>query len=550
MDPYWYKDAVIYAVDVEKFADGDGDGIGDFRGLLERLDYIADLGVTCLWVLPFYPSPRRDNGYDVTDYFGVDPRFGTLADFVQLVRACGERGMRVLIDIVVNHTSDRHPWFVAARHDPVSRFRDYYIWADPPPAIPPGWANAFPGETDGVWTYDAVARAYYYHRFYDFQPQLDMANDEVRHEVRRILDFWCALGVSGFRIDALPIMFGHDPCVPSPRYPQLWLRELRSHVSSVREDAALIGEVDLSPSQLSEYFGDGDGLHMLLDFFLDAHVFLALATECKDPILRSLRQLPAPPHPGQWVNFLRNLDELNLGWLTAAERETVYERFAPTEDMRIYDRGIRRRLAPILQNDRRRLELVYSLLFSLPGTPILAYGDEIGMGENLEQPGRDAVRVPMQWSRARNGGFSSAPKSRLVRAVLSEGAFGYQQLNVADQQRDSGSLLNWMRELIRARRSCPEFGHGSWSALESGTSAVLAHQCVWKDGKVIAVHNLSAEEQPLSLDLRDHHAFSLEPVFGVAQPCIDGGRCAMSLPPYGYQWVRTLAAPEERRASW
>lgn len=551
-DP-WYKNAVVYAVDVEKYADSNGDGIGDLAGLTSRIDHIAGLGVTCLWLLPFYPSPRRDNGYDVIDHYSVDPRFGTLDDFIHLVHSAGERGIRVLIDIVADHTSVDHPWFCAARRDKHSRFRDYYIWTDSPPALPIGRQTAFPGEPGGetVWTYDPIARSYYYHRFYDFQPQLDMSNREVRRELERIIDFWLALGVAGFRIDALPIMFGHDPAVPRRRYPALWLRELRAYVQQRSETAALLGEVDLAPGQLSEYFGDGDGLHMLLDFYLDAHLFLALASERKDAVLTALRQLPAPPHPGQWVNFLRNLDELNLGWLTAEERELIYSRFGPDPDMRIYDRGLRRRLAPMLGGDRKRLELTWSLLFSLPGTPMLTYGDEIGIGENLEQPGRDAARVPMQWSSERNGGFSSVRSENLVRPVVSGGRFGYQTLNVRAQAQDEKSFLNWFKTLVAARRSCPEIGSGSWSVLDTGSPSVLAHQCVWKDGTVVMVHNLSREMQPIALDLRDHRRVTVQPIFGPPDICEpEPGVCAVEVEPYGYRWLRVLPTPDTREGSW
>lgn len=390
MHEEWYKSAIFYAIDVEKFADGDGDGVGDFHGLLEHLDYIDQLGVTCVWLLPFYPSPRRDNGYDVTDYYSVDPRLGTLDDVVTFVRAAGERGIRVMVDLVMNHTSDEHPWFQAARRDRASRFRGYYTWTDSPDVLSPhsGHGSAFPGEEHSVWTFDETAGQFYYHPFYSFEPDLDFDNAEVVTEAHRVMDFWLSFGVAGFRMDAVPIMLGLDgPRVEQPRDPHGILRGFARLAAERRPGAVLLGEVDVDPGQLVKYFGDGDELNMLLNFLLNDSLFLALTTERSQPVLRALEQLPAPPPHCQWVNFLRNLDELNLGWLSAEDRETVCARLAPDEGMRIYARGIRRRLAPLLDGDRARLELAFSLLFSLPGSPLLTYGDEIGLGDDLSVPG-------------------------------------------------------------------------------------------------------------------------------------------------------------------
>lgn len=540
MSEPWYKTAVIYAIDVARFFDSDGDGWGDLRGVANRLDYLASLGVTCLWLLPFFPSPRLDNGYDITEHYGVDPRLGTLQDFVDLVERAGERGMRVMIELIVNHTSDKHPWFLAGRRDPSSRFHDYYIWETSPPPLPPGHRNAFPTQEPSLWTYDEVAGQYYYHMFYRFQPQLDATNPEVREEIKRILDFWLALGVCGFRFDAVPIMVGHDPAVPREREPRAWLREFRTHAISRNPCAVLLGEVDLHAYQLVEYFGSGDQLNMLLDFFLNSHMFASFAAREKGPLLRAMRQLPATPATGQWVNFLRNLDELNLSWLPLEERDVVYEAFAPDEDMRIYERGIARRLAPMLR-DRRRIELAFSLLFSMPGTPLIAYGDEIGLGEDMSLPGREPVRVPMQWSAGRNAGFSSADPSHLVQPVVTKGPFGHRKVNVEDQEDDAGSLLNWFRLLVRTWRGCPEFGLGSWHPIDSTSSRVLAHIVIWRNGTVVALHNFSPEQEELTVDVTEHRGERLLDLFGNAtQQDLGKDRFRVALPAYGYQWYRVL----------
>ncbi|WP_433631340.1 alpha-amylase family protein [Halomicrococcus sp. NG-SE-24] len=389
----WYQDATVYSVDLKAFRDADGDGIGDFQGLTESLDYFSRLGIDCIWLLPFYPTPGRDNGYDVMDYYGVDSRLGTLGDFVEFVRAAESRGIRVVVDLVVNHTSDQHPWFQAAREDPDSKYRDFYLWADEEPDLHPDRGPIFPGEEDHVWSYDEAADAYYYHRFYHFQPDLNVANPAVREEVKKIIGFWLELGVDGFRIDAAGLLTQTKGLAEGPLDdPHGFLREMREFVSRRRSDAVLLAEADRPPAELGEYFGDGDEMHLLLNFQLNARLVLALARGESAPLAYVLDELPDPPEGAGWANFLRNLEELNIGALTEAEQADVYEAFAPDEDMRIYDRGIRRRLAPILDGDRDRIELAYSLLFSLPGTPVVVYGDEMGMGEDLNQPGRFAVR--------------------------------------------------------------------------------------------------------------------------------------------------------------
>ncbi len=540
-DELWYKNAIVYAIDVELFQDSDNDGIGDFPGLTSRLPYLARLGVTCIWLLPFYRTPNRDNGYDIEDYYSIDPRHGTLEDFVEFVHRAGEHGIRVVADLVVNHTSDRHPWFQAARRDPASRYRDYYVWAQNPPPIPPDGGTIFPGQENSVWTWDEVGRAYYYHRFYHFEPELKAANPDVQEEIYRIMDFWLSFGVSGFRVDAASHMIAEKGGLDSTRPPDPHgiLKEMRRFVSDRRPGTVLLGESDVRVEEVADYFGAGDELNLLFNFLLDNYLFLALAREEAEPLASVLNLIPSIPHEGQWVNFLRNLDELDLERLTEEERQDVYRVFAPDEDMRIYGRGIRRRMAPMLGGDRRKLEMAYSLLFSLPGSPMLVYGDEIGMGEDLSLDGRDAVRTPMQWSKGRNAGFSGAAKSALRNPVVDEEPFSYREVNVAAQEEDPESLLSWMRALIGVRRRCPEFGWGPWRLIHSDEPGVFAHRCEWRGGHVAAVHNLRGEGCTATLRLAPEVRDGYEELLGGARHELDpDGGLRVELGPYGYLWLR------------
>ncbi|NLX08127.1 MAG: trehalose synthase [Chloroflexi bacterium] len=538
----WYKDAIIYSLDVETFQDSNGDGVGDFEGLIRRLDYLAALNVTCIWLLPFFPSPNRDNGYDVTDYYGVDPRLGSLGDFVEFVHQAHNNGMRVMIDLVVNHTSIDHPWFQAAREGPSSPFYDYYVWSKEKPEDAHEDV-VFPGVQESIWTYDRKAKAYYLHHFYDHQPDLNIANQAVRDEIRKIMAFWLKLGVSGFRVDAAPFLIGLrglDEIVPDNTDPYVYLREFRDFLSWRRGDAIMLAEANVTMDKIPEYFGDGDRLHMLFNFMVNQHLFLALACEEAGPLIEGLRLPPEIPTSGQWANFLRNHDELDLGRLSDEQRAFVFEQFAPQKNMQLYDRGLRRRLAPMLGNDRRRLELANSLLLTLPGTPVLRYGQEIGMGENLELNERDSVRTPMQWSDDPNAGFSIADRSDLFRPVIDEGEYGYQQVNVMKQRRDPDSLLNWTHKALLVRRQCPEFGYGDWYLLEADHPAVLVHRCEWGGGVVVAVHNLSSEKVSTRLDLSDYS--DDERWLGLfsdhAYDELDGSGAAIELAGYGYRWFR------------
>jgi maltose alpha-D-glucosyltransferase/alpha-amylase len=537
----WYKNAIIYAIDVKTFCDSNGDGIGDFAGLTARLDYLQGLGVTCLWVLPFYPSPGRDNGYDVSDYYTVDQRLGTLGDFVEFLHEARGCGIRVLADLVVNHTSNEHPWFQAARRDPSSPYRDYYVWASEAPEHPES-PPVFPGETKSVWSYDDVAGAYYFHHFYPFEPGLNLGNPAVQEEILRIMGFWLELGISGFRVDSAPFLVRpkgtalhkHDAGTHA------LLERMHRFAQWRRSEAVMLAEANVEPEKVGSYFGNGGEMQMLFNFFGDSHIFLALATERAEFIARGLARLPPPKlDVGQWVSYLRNLDELDLERLADDEQRKVFEAFAPEQEMRIFDRGIRRRLAPMLGGDQRRIQLALSLIFTLPGTPLFVYGDEIGMGDDLRLHGRDAVRTPMQWSAEPNGGFSAAPSTDLVRPVISSGPFRYECVNAAKQRRSPGSLLNVVRRMIATRKECPELGWGDYQVLDSGDPAVFAHRCDWRGGSVLAVHNLSARECVATLPLGGSGSPVVELL--ADQEYDDEDQLTshrIHLGPYGYRWFR------------
>ncbi|MDM9383829.1 alpha-amylase family protein [Chlorogloeopsis sp. ULAP01] len=537
MEHIWYKNAIIYSLDVETFVDSNGDGVGDFPGLTNRLDYLAGLGITCLWLLPFYPSPNRDNGYDVMDYYNVDSRLGTLGDFVEFMHEARERGIRVIADLVVNHTSDRHPWFMAARSDRNSKYRNYYVWTEEPPQ---GDSHTviFSGEKESVWEYDEQAGAYYLHHFYKEQPDLNIANPAVREEICKIMGFWLELGVSGFRVDAAPYLIeGMGIPGAEPSDLENFLSEMREFVSSRHGDAVLLGEANVTPDKLCTYFGDGDRMQMLFNFWLNQHMFLALARQETTPLCDALKSLPDIPHTTQWVNFVRHHDELSLSELTQTEQQEVFAAFAPQENMQIYGRGIRRRLPPMLGGDRRRIELTYSLLFSLPGTPLVRYGEEIGMGDDLSLPGRSSVRTPMQWSNEENGGFSTAPVSALPHPVISQGEYGYEEVNIATQQRQPDSLINWMERVIRIRKQCPELGRGQWHILETDEPSVFAHCCEWNGNAVIAVHNLA--DKVCNVTLKSPQYQHLIDLFCNCQyEPLDGDVHSIPLSAYGYRWFR------------
>lgn len=535
----WYENAIIYCLDVDTFQDGDDDGVGDFKGLTKRLDYLVGLGITCLWLLPFYPSPNRDNGYDITDYYNVDPRLGTLGDFVEFMREARERGIRVIVDLVVNHTSDQHPWFQAACRDPHSKYRDFYVWSEEKPADAHEGV-VFPGQQDSIWTYNKDARAYYFHRFYEHQPDLNISNPAVTEEIRKIMGFWLELGVSGFRVDAAPFLIEMKGIENADvDDPYLYLKEMHEFLTVRRGDAIMLAEANVAPEEIAKYTGDGDKMDMLFNFLVNQQLFLALARGKAQPLIKSLNALPQIPKWCQWASFLRNHDEIDLGRLSDKERQEVFAQFGPEPNMQLYDRGIRRRLAPMLGGDQRRIAMAYSLMFTLPGAPVLRYGEEIGMGDDLSLPERESIRTPMQWSSENNAGFSKAPKEWLVRPVIEDDEYGYRKINVADQRRDKDSLLNKIERMIRTRKVCPEFGWGQWQILKGGEPSVIAMRYEWQSGVVIAVHNLDRKACSVTLDLSDYDAGHLIDLLSDQDyQHFDGGEHTLKLEGYGYRWFR------------
>ena len=536
----WYKNAVIYNLSVDTFMDADGDGVGDFKGLIRRLDYLQGLGVTAVWLMPFQPSPRRDDGYDISDYYGVDPRYGTLGDFVEFTHGCEQRGIRVLIDLVVNHTSDQHQWFQQARSDPKSRFRDWYVWAEKEPADSKD-GIVFPGVQTSTWTRDPVAKRWYFHRFYDFQPDLDTAHPEVLAEILRIMGFWLQLGVSGFRMDAVPFVIsrkGADVHGQQEQYDLL--RSLREFLQWRRGDAVILGEANVLPETDMAYFGKtGERMQMMFNFQANQHLFYALATSDTRPLAKALKATETRPPTAQWGHFLRNNDELDLGRLTEAQRAAVFAAFGPDKSMQLYERGIRRRLAPMLQGDRRRLEMAYSLMITLPGTPVIRYGDEIGMGDDLSLPERNCARTPMQWSAERQGGFTLSETPILP--PIADGPYGFRHINVAEQRRDPGSLLNWTERILRMRKEVPEIGWGTPTILRTGTHEVLAIRYDWRGNAALFIHNFSAvpREVRISPGAEGTHDSLLVNLLADGNSAVgeDGKHCIL-LEPYGYRWYR------------
>jgi trehalose synthase len=537
----WWKNAVFYCVDVELFQDSDGDGIGDFQGLGQRIDYLSGLGVTCLWLMPFYPSPNRDDGYDITDYYAVDPRLGSLGDLVEVVRLASDRGIRVIADLVVNHTSAEHPWFQAARADRNSRYRDWYVWQDRIPEDGPD-GLIFPGQQQSNWSWDERAGQHYLHRFYAHQPDLNIANPAVREEIRKIVGFWLELGLSGFRIDAVPYLLETEGIARKMEIaPHSWLRDLRAFVGRRRGDAVLMGEVNLEPEQVRRYFGgDGGGeLHMCLNFNLNQMLALSILREDAGPLIHGLRSLPSLARDDQWGNFVRNHDEWTLDKLTDAERAELFKAFGPKPEMQIFGRGLRRRLPTMLDGDQARIRMVYATMMALPGAPVLFYGEEIGMAENLEIPGRMSVRAPMQWSSERNGGFSTAPPDRLRRPIVPGRRWRPAALNVAAQRQDDGSLLNWMARLIRRRRETPEIGFGAFQLVRVPDAPILALRYDWAGRTVLVIHNLGRSPRRAALELETAGDWDcLVDVFGCGESSLQEARAEVALDGYGCRWLR------------
>ena len=534
----WYRRAIFYSLDVECFQDSRSDGIGDFRGLIERLEYLEWLGIDAIWLMPFYPSPNRDDGYDVSDYLDVDARLGDLADFDELIAAARERGMRVVTDLVVNHTSDQHPWFQEARRDPRSARRDWYVWTDDPSRAP-SFAPIFPGEQDQSWTYDEVARAYYLHRFYSSQPDLNIDNPAVRNAIADIMRFWLARGVAGFRVDAAPILierFDHGSREVGKLEELLTM--LRRVADGADPPAILLAEANVPADEIPLYFGAGDRMHMIFGFLFNQWSFVAHARQSAAPLRDGIARLPERPSGAQWLHFLRHHDELTLDQLDERHRREVLDAFAPDPAARIYGRGIRHRLLPIFGGDRCRAEMALALSFALPGTPMIRYGDEIGMGDDLSLPGRMAVRTVMQWTGEPGAGFSRARPERWARPVVSRGPYGHTRVNVAAQRGDPRSLLSRTRALIHTRRALAGvFGAGHATLVEGAPESVFAHRFDGDAGSVLCVHQLADRAVELG-GLEDAISGAREEVARDArsEPWEPRRARPVTLAPFGYRW--------------
>jgi maltose alpha-D-glucosyltransferase / alpha-amylase len=540
IDDLWYKNGVFYCLSVGTYMDANGDGVGDFKGLLRRLDYLSGLGVTAIWLMPFQPSPGRDDGYDIADYYGVDPRYGTLGDFVEFTHGCRQRGIRVIIDLVVNHTSDAHPWFRDARSSPDSPYRDWYVWADKKPASA-ATGMVFPGVQKSTWTRDKEAKAWYFHRFYDFQPDLNTSNPRVQAEILKIMGFWIQLGVSGFRMDAVPFVIatkGAKVKTPVEQYDML--RAFREFLQWRKGDAIILAEANVVPKTDMEYFGDdGERMQMMFNFHVNQNLFYAMASADTGPLAKALVATKPRPATAQWGLFLRNHDELDLGRLTKAQRNAVFKAFGPDKDMQLYDRGIRRRLAPMLGGDRRRLELAYSLMCTLPGTPVIRYGDEIGMGDNLDLPERNCARTPMQWSNEPHGGFTEGDKP--CSPVIDQGPYGFEHVNVAKQRRDPNSMLNWTERIIRMRKEVPEIGWGDFQVIAARDPAVLIVRYDWRNNSVLFVHNLDDKPREISFAVglpKDAGKHLINLLTEDHSQADARGRHRLLLEAYGYRWYR------------
>ena len=538
-DPSWYKDAIIYELHVKAFFDSNDDGIGDFPGLIQKLDYLQELGVTCIWLLPFYPSPLRDDGYDISNYHGVHPGYGTRKDFRIFVREAHRRGIRVITELVINHTSDQHPWFQAARHAPPgSPKRDYYVWSDSPDKYK-GVRIIFTDTEPSNWTWDPVAKQYYWHRFFHHQPDLNFDNPHVLRAVFKIMRFWLDMGVDGMRLDAIPYLIEREGtnCENLPESHAI-LKQFRKEMDENYKDRMFLAEANQWPADVLSYFGDSDECHMTFHFPLMPRMFMAIRQEDRHPIVEIMRQTPDIPSDCQWALFLRNHDELTLEMVTDEERDYMYREYAADPRMRL-NVGIRRRLAPLIGNSRRRIELLNMLLFSLPGTPVLYYGDEIGMGDNIYLGDRDGVRTPMQWSGDRNAGFSRADFARLYAPPIMDTLYGYQAINVEAQERDPSSLLQWMKRLIALRKRFKVFGRGTLEFLHPRNRKVLAYFREHQDERFLVVANLSRFVQPVELDLSRLKGQTPVEAFGRVQfPTITETPYFLSLAPSSCIWFQ------------
>src|SRR5438874_6339077 len=506
VDPLWYKDAIIYELHVKTFHDSNGDGIGDFRGLIEKLDYLQELGITSIWLLPFYPSPMRDDGYDIADYYDVNPNFGTLADFRDFLTAAHERGLKVITELVINHTSDHNPWFQKSRRAaPGSPERDFYVWSDTPEKYQEARIIFKDYETSN-WAWDPVAKAYYWHRFFSHQPDLNFDNPAVHTALLKALDFWMDMGVDAFRLDAIPYLFEREgtTCENLPETHE-YLKSLRAHLDAKFPGRMLLAEANQWPEDSRPYFGDGDECHMAFHFPVMPRMYMALAQEDRFPIVDIMAQTPPIPENCQWALFLRNHDELTLEMVTDEDRDYMGRTYAADSQARI-NLGIRRRLAPLMQNNRGRIHLMNGLLFSFPGTPIIYYGDEIGMGDNIYLGDRNGLRTPMQWSADRNAGFSRANPQKLYLPVIIDPQYHYEQVNVESQQNSPYSLLWWMKRLISTRKRYKAFGRGTMEFLHPENRKILAFIRRYEEETILVVANLSRLVQCFDIDLSQYRS--------------------------------------------
>lgn len=542
--PLWYKDAIFYEVYVRGFQDSTHDGNGDLRGLIERLDYLHELGVDCLWLMPIYPSPLKDDGYDIADFCSIDPAIGTVEDFQALTTAAHARGIRVIADLVINHTSDQHPWFQEARRDACSPKRGYYVWSDTDQKYK-GVRIIFTDTEQSNWTWDPLARQYFWHRFFSHQPELNYDNPAVRQEILAIMAFWLERGIDGFRVDAVPYLYEREgtSCENLPETHQ-FLKDMRRFVDERFPGSLLLAEANQWPADLLPYFGSHDEFHMAFHFPLMPRMFMAIRREDRRPIVEIMNQTPIIPDACQWALFLRNHDELTLEMVTDEERDYMYKEYATDPRMRL-NLGIRRRLAPLVDNDRRQMELLYSLLFALPGSPVLYYGDEIGMGDNIFLGDRNGVRTPMQWSGDRNSGFSRADPSRLYQPLILDPIYNFQAINVESQTRSKSSLLNWLRRLIRVRKKYTVFGWGSLEFLPCDNHHIVAFVRKYEAQTVLVVSNLSRFAQPVELHLQAYQGkIPVELLGDQPFPRIGELPFFLTLSPYSFFWFRLDDPPQ------
>jgi maltose alpha-D-glucosyltransferase/alpha-amylase len=540
-DPLWYKDAIIYQTHIKSFRDSNGDGYGDFPGMIEKLDYIQQLGADCIWLLPFCPSPLRDDGYDISEYKAINPQYGTLNDFERFMEEAHRRDIRVVIELVINHTSDQHEWFQRARRAPKgSPERDFYVWSDDPNKYS-GARIIFTDTEVSNWTWDPIAQQFYWHRFFSHQPDLNFENPEVIEKVIGIMRFWLDFGVDGLRLDAIPYLIEREAtnCENLPET-HVVLQKLRAALDAEYSGRVFLAEANQWPSDVIAYFGEGNECHMAFHFPLMPRMYMALRREDRSAIVDILAQTPPIPDECQWAIFLRNHDELTLEMVTDDERDYMYREYARDPRMRI-NVGIRRRLAPLLDGGRRQIELMNALLLSMPGTPIIYYGDEIGMGDNVHLGDRNGVRTPMQWNGDRNAGFSVADSAALYAPVIVDPPYGYYNVNVHSAERTQTSLLRWMRRVIRVRRESQAFGRGSFEFLFPENRSVLAFIREYKDDRILCVNNLSRFVQPTHLSLERYNGWTLEELFGkIPFPAITDAPYFVTLGPHNFFWFRLV----------